>query len=175
MLRIAHTLHRGGEEVLLSIAKFDRYDFTNNPGDDKPSFTVWFSGCSMNCKGCHNTRLQSRDNGEKYDVSTVLFAICRECEKQDLDTVVLLGGEPLEQEIDDLAMLLNKLHTYGYKIWLYTGWEFEEIPSFIKNKLYTIKCGKYVEELSCDGFPASTNQRIFRKIDNEWKQINIGG
>ena len=45
----------------------------------------------------------------------------------------------------------------------------------IKDNLYTIKCGKYIEELRCDGFPSSTNQRIFRNIDGKWEQINIGG
>jgi anaerobic ribonucleoside-triphosphate reductase activating protein len=159
----------------LRIAKFDRYDLVNNPGDDKAAFTIWFSGCSMGCHNCHNPELQSKDRGESYDTRTVLFAVCGECEKQNIDTIVLLGGEPLEQELEDLMMLLNKLHIYGYKIWLYTGWEFENIPNQIKDKLHTIKCGRYMDELKCDGFPSSTNQRVFRKIDKEWQQISIGG
>lgn len=170
-----YRIYKGGDQIVLRIAKFDRYDLVNNPGDDKASFTLWFGGCSMKCKNCYNPELQSKDKGGEYDVKAVLFAICNECEKQNLDTVVLLGGEPLEQEFDDLNMLLNKLHMYGYKIWLYTGWEFEDIPEAIKNNLYTIKCGPYVDELKCDGFPASTNQRIFRKLNNEWKQIKLGG
>jgi organic radical activating enzyme len=129
----------------------------------------------MNCPNCHNPGLQSKDKGEEYGVKTVLFAICNECEKHNLDTVVLLGGEPLEQEFESLNLLINKLYTSGYKIWLYTGWEFEDIPESIKNNLYTIKCGRYIDELACDGFPSSTNQRVFRKIDNEWQQISIGG
>lgn len=160
---------------MLRIAKFDRYDLINNPGDDKAAFTIWFGGCSMGCKGCHNPELQPANKGETYDTKTILFAICNECTKQDLDTVVLLGGEPLEQEFEDLSLLVNKLRTYGYKVWLYTGWEFEDIPSAIKDNLYTIKCGRYNEELKCDGFPSSTNQRIFRKIDNEWVQIQLSG
>lgn len=161
--------------MALRIAKFDRYDLINNPGDDKASFTLWFSGCSMNCPNCHNPELQNKDRGEEYNVKTILFAICNECTKQNLDTVVLLGGEPLEQEFEDLSMLLNKLRIYGYKVWLYTGWEFENIPESIKDSLHTIKCGPYIDELRCDGFPASTNQRIFRKTDGEWKQIQLGG
>lgn len=159
----------------LRIAKFDRYDLVNNPGDDKASFTIWFGGCSRNCKNCHNPELQPKDKGGEYNVNTVLFAVCKECDEHGLDTVVLLGGEPLEQDHYELGMLLNKLHRYGYKIWLYTGWEFEDIPEVIKNKLYTIKCGPYVDDLRCDGFPSSSNQRVFRKTDNEWHQISIGG
>ena len=160
---------------MLRIAKFDRYDLVNNPGDDKASFTLWFSGCSMGCKNCHNPTLQSDDKGGEYDTRTILFAIGRECEKQDINTVVLLGGEPLEQPYEDLFLLVSKLHIQGYKIWLYTGWEFEDIPEQIKNNLHTIKCGPYVDDLRCDGFPSSTNQRVFRKIDNVWQQINIHG
>ena len=76
--------------MALRIAKFDRYDLVNNPGDDKASFTLWFSGCSMNCPNCHNPELQNKDSGEEYNVNTVLFAICNECNKQNLDTVVLV-------------------------------------------------------------------------------------
>ena len=160
---------------MLSITKFDRYDLVNNPGDDKASFTIWFSGCSMKCKNCHNPRLQSKDSGNKYDVRAVLFTICEECTKRNIDTVVLLGGEPLEQNIDDMSILVNKLNMYGYKIWLYTGREFGDVPTQIRDKLYTIKCGPYIDELRRDGFPSSLNQRVFRKINNVWQQINIGG
>lgn len=159
---------------MLNIAKFDRYDLLNNPGDDKPAFTIWFSGCSRNCTNCHNPELQSKDRGGEYDVKAVLFAICSECDKQGIDTIVLLGGEPLEQDFEDLNLLLNKLKMYEYKIWLYTGWEFEDIPESIKSKLYTIKCGPYVDELRYDGFPASTNQRLFRRNDDgEWNKITL--
>ena len=160
---------------MLSIAKFDRYDLANNPGDDKPAFTLWFSGCSMGCYNCQNPSLQSKERGESYEVKTVLFAICNECPKHNIDTVVLLGGEPLEQDLNDLVTLINKLKGYGYKVWLYTGWEFEDIPEPVKDGLHTIKCGRYIEELRCDGFPASTNQKVLRKIDNKWEEINLGG
>lgn len=159
---------------MLTVAKYDRYDLVNTPGDDKPCFTVWFSGCSMGCSGCHNPLLLNRDNGTPYEVNTVLYTICHECEKQDITTVVLLGGEPMEQNFDDITMLASKLKSYGYNVWLYTGWEFEDIPDELKHHLYTIKCGKYDEKLHVDGFPASSNQRILRKSTNgEWVQITL--
>ena len=49
---------------MLRIAKFDRYDLVNNPGDDKASSTSWFGGCSVKCKNCHNPELQAKDKGE---------------------------------------------------------------------------------------------------------------
>lgn len=163
---------------LLTIAKLDRYDLINTPGSDKPAFTVWFSGCSMACEDCHNRILWDKETGNKYKVETVLFAICKECEHLDIDTVVLLGGEPLEQEYSDFITFVQKLSTYGYKIWLYTGWEFEQIPNNIKSYLSTIKCGHYDKDLKCDGFPSSSNQRLLRKGENgDWTDItqSIGG
>lgn len=158
---------------MLRIAKLDRFDMINNPGEDKAAFTIWFSGCSMNCKNCYNPELQSKDKGDEYNVKSILFTISNECNKHDMNTVVLLGGEPLEQDHSDIVTLLDRLHRYKYNVWLYTGHEFEDIPDDIKEYLYTIKCGPYIEELSCDGFPSSTNQRIYRKVSGKWEQITI--
>lgn len=158
---------------MLRIAKLDRFDMINNPGEDKASFTIWFSGCSMNCKNCYNPELQSKDKGDEYNVKSILFTISNECNKHDMNTVVLLGGEPLEQDHSDIVTLLDRLHRDKYNVWLYTGHEFEDIPDDIKEYLYTIKCGPYIEELSCDGFPSSTNQRIYRKVSGKWEQITI--
>lgn len=157
----------------LNIAKFDRYDLVNTPGTDKPAFTVWFSGCSMHCPGCYNEVLWDGTKGQVYDTNVVLFDICHECDKQELDTIVLIGGEPLEQTYSDIQYLAYKLSSFGYKIWLYTGWEFEQIPEALKKYLYTIKCGKYDESKATGGFPASSNQRIFRQTDGVWNQITL--
>lgn len=158
---------------MLSVAKIDRYDMVNNPGDDKPAFSVWFSGCSMECKGCYNPNLWKKEDGREYMAKTLLQVICLECDKQDIDTVVLIGGEPLEQNIDDLSILLGKLYTYNYKIWLYTGHEFDDVPDHLKQYLYTIKCGRYDESLKQEGFPSSSNQKIFRIINGNWQQITL--
>jgi organic radical activating enzyme len=158
---------------MMTTAKIDRYDLLNNPGDDKPSVTVWFTGCSMNCPGCHNVSLHTKTQSQENEKNTILFAICEQCDKQHIDTVVFLGGEPMEQPYEELLWLSAKLSSYGYKIWLYTGWEFEDIPETIKHCMYTIKCGKYDENLKQDGFPASSNQRVFRKTNNVWNQIKL--
>lgn len=157
----------------LVISKLDRYDLVNTPGTDTPAFTIWFSGCSMHCKGCYNEILWDPKHGESYDKKTVLFDICYECDKQNVHTVVFLGGEPMEQTYSDLKFLAYKLHGYGYKIWLYTGWEFEQVPDDFKKYLDTIKCGKYDETLLTGKFPASSNQRIFRQTNGVWNQITL--
>lgn len=158
---------------MLTIAKFDRFDLVNNPGSDKPSFTIWFSGCSQKCDGCYNTRLWDVNAGEIHKSDDVVFMICKQCDTTEVNEVVLLGGEPMEQDSTDLLNLVSKLHKFGYKIWMYTSWDIDDIPANIKEHMYTIKCGRFEESLKCDGIPSSTNQKFYRNNGTGWEEITF--
>lgn len=160
---------------MLTVAKFDRYDLVNTPLTDKPAFTIWLSGCSMACPDCYNKKLWDKNAGNEIEVSTAIFTICSQCDKLDIKDIVLLGGEPMEQDFTDLHNLVMKLRTYGYRIWLYTGWDFDQIPDTLKQFMYTIKCGQYDANLKCDGIPSSTNQKFYRNGNNGWEEITFGG
>jgi anaerobic ribonucleoside-triphosphate reductase activating protein len=153
---------------MLTIAKFDRYDTVNNVGEPKPSFTIWFSGCTLHCPGCHNKELWEFNNGEMMDTSQVYHVVADECIKLGIETVVLLGGEPLDQHWPELLALCSTLHNNGLKIWLYTGYDFNDIPVVIRNYVDIAKCGRYIESLKCEGFLASANQELWHKINNKW-------
>jgi anaerobic ribonucleoside-triphosphate reductase activating protein len=156
---------------MLTIAKFDRYDMINNPGDTTASVTIWFSGCTFKCKNCHNKKLWNPKYGTKYNASSVAKIVRAECNKLGLKSVVLLGGEPLQQDRQELLSLCRLLHEAGLKIWLYTGYKFSEIDEDILRYIYTIKCGKYEDELKQDGFPASSNQKVYRQVDGKFLDI----
>ena len=159
---------------MLTIAKFDRYDLVNTPGGDKPGFTIWFSGCSQRCPGCYNQRLWDRSAGKEHNVGTIMFLIDNQREKTGIDDIVLLGGEPMEQDISDITALVTRLDKSGYKVWMYTSWDMNDIPESIKSHLYTIKCGRYDETLKCDGIPSSSNQKFYRKSPTgEWNEISF--
>lgn len=162
---------------MLTIAKFDRYDMVNNPGDETASVTIWFTGCSFHCKKCYNRQLWSKDNGKKYHAESVAHLVRATCNKLNLKSVVLLGGEPLQQDKEELLLLCRLLHEHGLKIWIYTGYEFNEVDKDILQYAYTIKCGRYVDKLKQDGFPASSNQNVYRSIAGDWVNItsSIGG
>lgn len=162
---------------MLTVAKIDRYDMVNNPGDDTASVTIWFSGCNFQCKGCHNPRLQDAGEGDEFTLGG-LFAIVTSClMKCKSKYVVLLGGEPLHQDQQELLLLCRLLDEAGYKVWLYTGYNLDEVPQAIIQHLYTIKCGQYIESLRQDGFPASSNQKVYRHIAGDLIDItnSIGG
>lgn len=160
-----------GGLFMLTVAKFDRYDMVNNPMDSTASFTIWFSGCSFKCKGCYNEQLQDKSFGTKYEPHKIFFDIMNECRKLGIKSVVLIGGEPLQQNINDLLSLCKSLHGVGINVWLYTGYEFEDVDKSLLQYLYTIKCGRYNDEMKQDGFPASSNQQVYRSIAGVWTNI----
>lgn len=149
----------------------------NNPGDSTAAFTVWFSGCNLKCKNCHNRKLWNKEYGNKYKVESVVKIIRATCNKLDIKSVVLLGGEPLQQDKQELLSLCQSLSEAGLKIWLYTGYELEDIDKEILKYIYTIKCGRYIDELKQDKFPASSNQKVYRSVAGDFVDMTeeIGG
>jgi len=154
----------------MRIAKYDRFDMLNNPGSDGPAFTIWFSGCTAKCPGCHNAGLWSRSHGSDYGIHDIMSMVMNDDIQREYDDIVLLGGEPLEQDLYELMDLVGILVLYGFRIWLYTGWEYEDVPGFFKNNCHFIKTGRYMAELKCDGFPASRNQRVFIRVDDKLEE-----
>lgn len=155
----------------MRVAKFDRYDMVNNPGDDTAAFTIWFSGCTLRCENCQNPALWNKDFGTSYSCIDIINMIKRLCPRLGVRSVVLLGGEPLQQDKEELLFLCTALKEDGYKIWLYTGYSIDEIPDYIKQTIYTVKCGRYIEDLRQEGFPASSNQRVYRLIAGDLVDI----
>lgn len=160
-------------DIMLYVAKLDRYDMVNNPMGKKPAFTIWFSGCHFHCNGCQNQELWDHHFGSRFDANELFNIIKKECDTLDIHDVVLLGGEPLDQLRSSLIQLIRLLHSNHMRIWLYTGYEFEDIDTHILEYLYTVKCGRYDENLRDESsFPITTNQRVFRNAGG-WKQIDI--
>ena len=62
-----------------------------------------------------------------------------------------------------LTDLLERTKALGLKRWLYTGYEIDDVPDDIKTLCDVIVAGHYVEELRTGGFPASSNQVIYRR------------
>ena len=162
---------------MLTVAKFDRYDMVNNPGDETASITIWFSGCTFRCKDCHNRKLWDKESGTRHRAESVAKMVRAMSNKLGVKSVVLLGGEPLQQDKQELLSLCQLLDEAGLKIWLYTGYEFDEVDKDILKHIYTIKCGRYIDKLRQDGFPASSNQKVYRSIAGDFVDITeeIGG
>ena len=121
---------------------------------------VWFQGCSLRCKGCIVPELW-KSEGKEYTPEE-LFSIISSFKIKE---VSLSGGEPFEQDKNDLLKFLKLLKENDYGIWVYTGYTLEELieKNFEELLIFidVIVDGRYVEELN-DGKPwrGSSNQRI---------------
>lgn len=157
--------------------KFDRYDMVNNPGDNTAAFTIWFTGCDFHCKNCHNRKLWNKDAGRKHKAELVASIVRSSCHRLNTKSVVFLGGEPLQQDKQELLSLCRLLTEADLKIWLYTGYDLSDVDEEILKYVHTIKCGRYIDKLKQDGFPASTNQKVYRSVNGKFVDITneIGG
>lgn len=134
---------------------------------DKISSAIYFSGCSLRCKGCHNKELWDKESGTLMSDTEIIQNV----KNNDLiEYVAFLGGEPTDQ-MDFLIKLCKKITREIKKpIAIYTGREFEVLPEDLLDNTSLIVCGPYREELYVEGrWPSSLNQRVFKKEGKEWK------
>lgn len=88
----------------------------------------FFSGCRIDCPGCHNPQLQDFNYGQEYTLDQIPQLIDEVIEYGD-SGITLTGGHPVEPENKDFALALaRKAHTQGLNVWLYTGDFIENIP-----------------------------------------------
>ena len=132
---------------------------------------IYVSGCTRACPGCHNLALQDFKIGTTY--LEYMPRLSYQLSKPFVDNIVIMGGEPLEQGRVNLEDLIKRLKSfnkyYERKLGIFTGFEFEEVPHWIKSNVDYIKCGRYDEELRSDSYIsngiqlASTNQRVYMR------------
>lgn len=140
---------------------------------------LYFTGCSLKCPNCQNEFLQERKDDNTREVS--FKDILKELEdyKGITKQVHILGGEPLEQNLEELGLLLKGLKEDLElpNIIFFTGWDLPS--SFIKSHKFLfqhcsfIKTGHYDENqknrdktlLPGMPFPLATTNQSFVKVD----------
>ena len=130
--------------------------FVNGEG---ARYVVFVQGCGHRCKGCQNPETWDMDGG--YDMSVA--EIAADYRKRSLlDGLTLSGGDPFYQQ-EACLELLDALP--GVNVWIYTGFEYEEIAETeLAKRADVLVVGRFVEELSCEGkMYGSSNQRIIRR------------
>ncbi len=107
---------------------------------------IWFSGCTLHCKGCINEYMWDKISGRNYTVEELINAVSAFGE---LTGVTLIGGEPLQQG-EELSAFAEKILKHKLDVVLFTGYELNELNEWQKrvvNKSAVVICGRYKEEL----------------------------
>ena len=109
----------------MKYAKIRKYDISNAPGI---CTTLFVSGCTHNCEGCFNKEQQDFSYGNDF-TKEIEDEFIEYSKSKQVKAVNILGGEPMQQLMDDtLLKLLKRIKLEVNKpIWLWSGYTFEEI------------------------------------------------
>ncbi|WQJ53317.1 MAG: anaerobic ribonucleotide reductase small subunit [Wendovervirus sonii] len=149
--------------------------------------TMWVSGCSHHCEGCHNKHTWDYGQGHMLNDNIVKEKIFKALDHDYIQGLTISGGDPLDQTDESLIELTNFIKEYKNKfpkkdIWIYSGSIYEKLTSSQKEVVALCDVmvdGPFIQnkkELDL-AFRGSSNQRIIdlnetRKC-NEIKLINL--
>ena len=110
---------------------------------------LWVSGCSLHCKGCHNPETWDLNSGKLFD-ENAKEELFEALDKPYIQGVTFSGGHPLENgNITEVYNLCKEIkEKFPEKdIWIYTGYLFENIHSYLVMKYIDVLVdGAYIEE-----------------------------
>lgn len=129
---------------------------------------VQVAGCSIRCSGCYVPETHDRLNGKRVSISSIVSEILRE--KNAIDGVTILGGEPFDQP-QAVAELVASLKFHGINITVYSGYTIDaliqrNIPSihYILTHIDLILDGPFriSERAGAGEYRGSKNQNMIR-------------
>jgi anaerobic ribonucleoside-triphosphate reductase activating protein len=135
--------------------------FVNGEG---ARYVVFTQGCGHHCYGCQNPDTWDFNGGTPTPVADIAADFRK---RRLLNGITLSGGDPFFQQ-DECLALLDLLP--GVNVWIYTGFEYEDIcDTPLAKRADVLVVGPFVEDLRCEGkMYGSSNQRIIRKeCDNQ--------
>ena len=127
--------------------------------------SVYLAGCNHRCPGCHNPASWDFDGGTEMSARELAEVVVAHG-----FNVTLTGGDPfLHHDLAELELLLEILRDNGLKIWVYTGFKYEQLAADIRIAhllpyFEAIVDGPFVETRLSPSLPfrGSNNQRIVR-------------
>lgn len=128
--------------------------------------TVLFvSGCSHACLGCHNKASWDNNYGHEFTNDT-LNTLIKEISKPEIVGLTISGGDPLmEYNRDEVEKICKTIKTIlpEKTIWLYTGYDWEEIKKLkLLKYIDVVVDGKFILEQrdTTLAFRGSSNQHL---------------
>lgn len=132
--------------------KIRKMDISNGEG---VRVSIFVQGCHFHCKGCFNPETWDFEGGKEFTHNT-LATLLDLCSNETRKGLSILGGEPLNDEnyqgVLDIAKEFKEYkHTKNKDIWLWTGYEIENIlwndeKKEILQYVDYIVCGPFIEK-----------------------------
>ena len=111
-------------------AQIREMDISNGEGI---GVALFVQGCHFHCPNCFNSETWDFHGGKEW-TDEIADKFLDLADKPHIKRISILGGEPLaEENVGAVWELLNKIRSrFGNskKIWLYTGYTWEELLSY---------------------------------------------
>ena len=146
----------------MNYIKITQFDTANGLGIGT---VLWVSGCDHHCPQCHNPQTHSLTAGRKFTDNT-LEMLLDTLKPEYISRLTLSGGDPLHIENRKTSLEIVKAVKNLFpqkKIWLYTGFNFEDIKILsIIPFIDVLVDGKFIVEKKDLNllYRGSSNQRL---------------
>lgn len=132
--------------------------------------SIYLAGCTHHCPECHNPDSWDFGGGTEMTVEEIAQIVAAHG-----FNVTLTGGDPLQQPVEVLTELADRIKAEGLTIWCYTGYTFEQLQekpelTELLQKFDAIVEGPFIaaqRDISLR-FRGSANQRILRPDGTEF-------
>ena len=155
---------RISENILLNVADVVVGSYTNGPGK---RIIIWVQGCTINCKGCFNEKLQP--HVARHLVNPELFAIkiVELCKDNKCEGVTLSGGEPFQQS-KALIKFLSIIKNNGLTTACFSG--YKSITLLNSNDIHVKSLLKNIDILIAGEFKVTnkySNRTWYKNSDKD--------
>jgi anaerobic ribonucleoside-triphosphate reductase activating protein len=133
------------------------YSFVNGDGI---RYVIFCQGCVHHCHGCQNPDTWDFNGGQEVSIEELAKDILRH---KHIDGVTLSGGEPFCQQDECVSLL--KLLPKNLNVWIYTGYDYDEIKNTELAKMADyIVDGRFEQDKEVKGkMYGSSSQKIIEK------------
>lgn len=102
---------------------------------------VYTQGCSVKCPGCHNSELWDFNGGSEFPRVDLEDKI--KWFSNMIDKIFIVGGEPLQQPVDEVVKMIEFFKSFNKEVWLFTSFGITKVPGKVANICDYIKTGKF--------------------------------
>jgi anaerobic ribonucleoside-triphosphate reductase activating protein len=172
----AHDADDTDSAAFLTVSRFEPRTMALGPGERA---VIWFHGCSFNCHGCIAAEMNASAEFAQVPVERLMRTVAA---IPDIEGVTLSGGDPFDQNIESLALLLEQLRACSpLSVMCYTGRTLAQLRTGAKAAAHdrvlanvdVLVDGLYVDSLN-DGraWRGSSNQQVhfltprYRHLEN---------